>query len=68
MECLRLRVQEVDCGANQITVRDGKGGKDRITLLPQTVKGPLQEHLKRVGAIHERDLPHLSPLIGHARA
>jgi len=56
MECLRLRVQEVDFGANQITVRDGKGGKDRITLLPQTVKGPLQEHLKRVRTIHERDL------------
>ncbi len=56
MECLRLRVQEVDFGANQITVRDGKGNKDRITLLPHAVKGPLQEHLKRVRAIHERDL------------
>ena len=56
MECLRLRVQDVDFGANQVTIRDGKGGKDRVTMLPQVVKGPLQQHLKRVRAIHERDL------------
>ena len=56
MECLRLRVQDVDFGANQVTIRDGKGGKDRVTVLPQVVKGPLQQHLKHVRAIHERDL------------
>jgi len=56
MECLRLRIQDVDFDANQVTVRGGKGAKDRITLLPQAVKRPLQEHLKRVRTIHERDL------------
>ncbi len=56
MECLRLRVQDLDFGANQITVRDGKGFKDRLTMLPQVVKKPLQEHLKRVRRMHERDL------------
>ena len=56
MECLRLRVQDVDFSANQVTIRDGKGGKDRVTMLPQVVKGPLQQHLKHVRAIHERDL------------
>lgn len=56
MECLYLRVQELDFSANQITVRDGKGDRDSITLLPQAAKGPLQEQLKRVRAIHERNL------------
>jgi integron integrase len=55
MECLRLRVQDVDFGANQITVRDGKGSKDRVTMLPESVKAPLRRHLKRVRAIHEKD-------------
>jgi len=56
MECLRLRVQDVDFAANQIIVRDGKGNKDRVTMLPQVVKRPLLEHLKGVRQIHERDL------------
>ena len=56
MECLRLRVQDVDFAANQIIIRDGKGNKDRVTMLPQAVKGPLREHLVRVRRIHERDL------------
>lgn len=56
MECLRLRVQEVDIAANQITVRDGKGAKDRRTMLPASLKSPLQDHLRKVKAIHERDL------------
>ena len=43
-ECLRLRVQDIDFGANQIIIRDGKGFKDRITLLPETVKRALREH------------------------
>lgn len=55
MECLRLRIQDVDCDANQVTVRGGKGDKDRITLLPQAVKAPLAEHLKRVRSIHQCD-------------
>ncbi len=56
MECLRLRVQDVDFGANQITVRDGKGAKDRLTMLPKGIKGPLMEHLKSAQRINQRDL------------
>ena len=56
MECLRLRVQDIDFGANQITVRDGKGEKDRRTILPTAVKAPLREHLKQVRLIHDKDL------------
>lgn len=56
MECLRLRVQDVDFSRNEILVRDGKGAKDRITMLPASLMAPLQEHLRTVKAIHERDL------------
>jgi integron integrase len=56
MECLRLRVQDIDFSRNEILVRDGKGAKDRITMLPESLKAPLQEHLKKVKAVHERDL------------
>jgi integron integrase len=56
MECLRLRVQDVDFAANQMIVRDGKGAQDRITMLPQASRKPLLDHLKRVREIHHRDL------------
>jgi integron integrase len=56
MECLRLLVQDVDFARSEITVRDGKGAKDRITMLPESLKAPLQDHLKKVKAIHERDM------------
>jgi site-specific recombinase XerD len=56
MECLCLRVQDIDFSRNEILVRDGKGAKDRITMLPESLKIPLQEHLKKVKTIHERDL------------
>ena len=56
MECLRLRVQDMDFSRNEILVRDGKGAKDRITMLPESVKAPLQDHLRKVKVIHERDL------------
>lgn len=56
MECLRLRVKDVDFAANQIIVRDGKGQKDRITMLPVTVKEPLTAHLNRVRRLHQQDL------------
>jgi integron integrase len=56
MECLRLRVQDVDFARNEITVRDGKGARDRVTMLPESLKTPLQEHLRKVKAIHEKDL------------
>ena len=56
MECLRLRVQDVDFSRNEILVRDGKGAKDRITMLPESLRSPLKDHLKRVKTVHERDL------------
>jgi integron integrase len=56
MEALRLRVKDVDFATNQITVREGKGQKDRITMLPGAVKAPLTEHLQRVREVHQQDL------------
>jgi site-specific recombinase XerD len=56
MECLRLRVQDVDFAMAQIIVRDGKRAKDRITMLPEMVQVPLQKHLKRVKRVHKKDL------------
>lgn len=52
----RLRVKDVDFGYRQIAVRDGKGEKDRVTMLPTCVIEPLQKHLTRVKALHEQDL------------
>jgi integrase len=48
MECLRLRVKDLDFQTNQIVVREGKGNKDRMTMLPIVVKTPLLAHLTRV--------------------
>jgi len=56
MECLRQRVQDIDFSQNEILVRDGKGAKDRITMLPDSLKVPLQDHLKQVKAVHQQDL------------
>jgi len=56
LECCRLRVQDVDFGMNQIIVRDGKGAKDRVTVLPAVVKGALAQHLHWVKRQHEADL------------
>jgi integron integrase len=56
MECLRLRVQDLDFARNEILVRDGKGEKDRNTMLPESLKKPIQEHLRTIKTIHERDL------------
>ena len=44
LECLRLRVKNVDLALNQIVVRDGKGWKDRVTMLPQRIKPDLEKH------------------------
>jgi len=55
-ELLRLRVKDIDFQKNQITVRQGKGGKDRVTMLPLSLKEPLREHLKKVRQAHEIDL------------
>jgi integron integrase len=55
-ELLRLRVKDIDFTKNQILVREGKGNKDRVTMLPLSVKDALQQHLVRVKAAHEVDL------------
>jgi integron integrase len=56
LECLRLRVKDVDFSYRQITVRQGKGNKDRGTVLPVAAEERLQEHLKRVKRVFESDL------------
>ena len=55
-ECLRLRVKDVDVSYHQITVRDGKGAQDRVTMLPERLKESLQAHLQTVQQLHQRDL------------
>jgi integron integrase len=55
-ECLKLRVKDIDFAYSQITVRDGKGGKDRVTVLPGGLAEPLRTQLARVKRLHERDL------------
>mgnify|MGYP005806038955 CR=1 FL=1 len=56
MEGLRLRVKDVEFERREIVVRDGKGGKDRVTMLPDRLVAPLRAHLERVRALHDRDL------------
>ncbi len=56
MECLRLRVKDIDFGYNRITVRDGKGLRERVALLPQSARRPLRAHLDRVKEVHRQDL------------
>jgi integron integrase len=56
MECIRLRVKDVDFSYKQIVVRDGKCQKDRVTMLPVKVNSALREHLRQVRTIHEKDL------------
>ncbi len=56
MECVRLRVKDVDFTRFEIVVRDGKGAKDRVTMLPRGLVAPLRRHLRDVEAIHQRDL------------
>ncbi len=56
LEALRLRVKDLDFERREITIREGKGDKDRVTMLPKAVIRPLQKHLERVRAIHQQDL------------
>ena len=56
MECIRLRIQDVDFGQGRIVVRGGKGGKDRTVVLPESVRTRLAEHIERVVERHEKDL------------
>ena len=55
-ECLKLRVKDIDFDYSQVIVRDGKGGKDRVTILPERLAEPLRQHLARVKPLHEKDL------------
>ena len=56
LEALRLRVKDIDLAANLLVVRQGKGGKDRRTILPASMKDALRSHIEQVRRIHQRDL------------
>jgi integron integrase len=56
LECLRLRVKDVDFERREVLVRDGKGAKDRVTMLPADTVEPLRDHLRKVKAVHEQDV------------
>lgn len=56
LEALRLRVKDLDSAPRQLTVRDGKGAKDRVTMLPERLVEPLQAHLRGVRHLHRQDL------------
>jgi len=56
MECIRLRVQDVDFGQNLLFIRGGKGGKDRTTMLPQNLRDEMQTQIKAVKSLHHKDL------------
>jgi integron integrase len=56
IECLRLRVHDIDFAMKSLTVRSGKGDKDRVTTFPPSLQAPLEAHLGRVKIIHEADL------------
>ena len=56
LECLRLRVKDVDFAGHQLFIRAAKGNKDRSTLLPSIIEGPLQKHLRVVRGLHQQDL------------
>jgi integron integrase len=55
-ECLELRVLDIDIARHEITVRDGKGSKDRVTMLPESLDGELRRQLRRAQAVHQHDL------------
>ncbi len=56
MECVRLRVKDLDFAQHMIVVRDGKGMEDRVTMLPESLTQALREHLRQVKQLHEQDL------------
>jgi len=56
LEALRLRVKDVEFSRREIIVREGKGNKDRVTVLPENLIVPLKAHIERVKGLHERDL------------
>ncbi|MEJ2661544.1 MAG: integron integrase [Desulfobacteraceae bacterium] len=58
LECLRMRVKDIDFALNQVIVRDGKGKKDRITVLPDGIKSDIEIYLQYARRIHQEDLRH----------
>ncbi len=58
LECCHLRVKDIDFATNQIAIRDGKGRKDRVTMLPAAAKVALIAHLERAREQHQADLRH----------
>jgi integron integrase len=56
LECLTLRVKDIDLTRGEVRIRRGKGGGDRVTVLPAVVREPLRQHLERVRALYERDV------------
>jgi integron integrase len=56
LECCRLRVKDVDLERGELVVRDGKGFKDRVTVLPARLVAPLRKHLERTRKVHDNDL------------
>ena len=55
-ECCNLRIKDIDFDQSLITIRDGKGGKDRTTLLPASLTGELRSHIAKVLTLHDKDL------------
>jgi integrase len=55
-ECLRIRIQDIDFGYKQLIVRDGKGRKDRSTLLPEIVVAPIKRQINKVNLLHKIDI------------
>src|SRR5262249_5493558 len=66
LECCRLRVKDVDFATSQLTIRDGKGHKDRATMLPTAVKADLHAHLERARAPAARRRPQARRGLGRA--
>lgn len=56
MECIRLRIQDLDFGQNLVYIRDAKGGKDRVVVLPKSVREDLQFRVESVKKTHDEDL------------
>ena len=56
LECCRLRTKDLDLDRGEVTVRNGKGSKDRVTILPTRLAGPLRDHLRTIRSLHEDDL------------
>jgi integron integrase len=56
LECLRVRVKDLDFARRELTVREGKGDKDRVTMLPESLEPDLHEHLRKVRHLHEKDV------------